>query len=490
MAESPPGQGRSPIVDGEPVASQKDHVKPTEDKDSTPKETAKSDVLYVIGCRDTVARQVTQFRLPNNPFEGTSTDGVGSARQPLVLEVFITADGFWAPPPPKKNAETLEPRRIVVSIGPEDLKEIKEIAPESPVQATYKIDPVSEENHDQSKSPQRNRSTSRRPSVASEEEDTHREISYIGSVVGEDHDKSEETKPIERFRPSEVTLRSIAIHSKSLLTLFRSLIVHYPSQSLTGDSILVSDPFTILGHYYKDFIAIRDGAGKTVDERILYADEIDNPVDLPKDRILIDEETKSHLGLLLKSFEQEYKIGYKREQERYDVGFAPYDMLWFLFRPGAEMYARVGGKLTGFVCERTVEMQQKDQLWWEIHCWNLTYDGHKIIRTSHKFKIYRYRGEREILSLAVFPSTYLDAVDGGKTRSKIHELGEKSYSIIRQSPAHMLYTGQCWDLDRRRGRESVEKWARRRPDTVQETDPAFTYSFLTTRLGIYRRNCD
>lgn len=46
------------------------------------------------------------------------------------------------------------------------------------------------------------------------------------------------------------------------------------------------------------------------------------------------------------------------------------------------------------------------------NCKRLTYDGGRIVRASSKFKVTKFRGERQIISLPVFPSTYLDSSDG------------------------------------------------------------------------------
>jgi hypothetical protein len=83
--------------------------------------------------------------------------------------------------------------------------------------------------------------------------------------------------------------------------------------------------------------------------------------------------------------------------------------------------------------------RMKGRVDWLAHCWSLTYDGRRIVRTVMTFTIRKFEGVKPITSLPVFPSSYLDSTDGGKTQSRLEELDEKYYKLLRESPEHSTY---------------------------------------------------
>jgi len=251
---------------------------------------------------------------------------------------------------------------------------------------------------------------------------------------------------LANFRPSSIRVGSIQIYSTHLLSLFQSLIREYPSQSLKGSRLVIDRPFNLLAHYYNDLVALRnrgsqespEAKGKTsarVDFASLAA-------------VAVDERTKADLNILLRVFERVYIKEFSPEEERYATGVASYKHLWFLYKPGSLVYGKVGGKLAGYVfrwSEETIDdRNNRDRKTFNVHCWSLVYDGRRILRTNATFAIRKFQGVKPIFSLPVFPVEFIDVSDGGKTKEKLQELGEKFHSIVRESPAHMKYSGPSW----------------------------------------------
>jgi hypothetical protein len=286
------------------------------------------------------------------------------------------------------------------------------------------------------------------------------------------------------FRATAVEVTSIHIHSQPLIALIRSFIREYPLQTLKGEWIILRAPFHILAHYYKSLVALRDGEGHDSAKSFGSGDAKDTQLIKP-----LDQETKSHLGILLNYFEPIYAKDFMPEEVRFNnTGVVTYPFLWFLFKPGTNVYARRGGKLAGFVFERyemlsVVDQQNVTRYFWVAICWNLTFNGRRIVRSQQRFTIKRFKGEREIQSLPVFPSIYLDTVDGGKTRTKLQELGEKFYGIIREGPSHVHYAGPTWDLDRIPSRDPQQRWQKKKPEIVR-TSFFIGSSLYNTTLGI------
>jgi hypothetical protein len=212
-------------------------------------------------------------------------------------------------------------------------------------------------------------------------------------------------------RPSLVTLKSIHILSRNLLRLLQSVVQDYPGQSLKGDKIIMLPPFEMLAHYYNDLIALRD---RKPDILLQFSHEgLDDAeqLDLPNPADLLDQATIQDLDILVSTFNGHYIKEFAPVEARYNLGVTSFEILWFLFKPGVNVYARFGGKLAGFIFERYEKIPTRNQdvspggeFRWVIHCWSLTYNGRRIVRTPCIFHINKFRGEKQITSLPVFPS--------------------------------------------------------------------------------------
>jgi hypothetical protein len=269
------------------------------------------------------------------------------------------------------------------------------------------------------------------------------------------------------FRPSLVTQKSIQILSRNLLRLLQSVVQDYPGQSLRGDEITMLPHFEMLAHYYKDLIALKDRKPDILPQLSSESLHDEKQPDLPNPAGLLDQATIHDLNVLMKSFNGHYIKIFVPVEARYNLGIATFELLWFLFKPGVSVYARFSGKLAGFIFERYEKIPKPNappssEFIWAMHCWNLTYNGRRIVRTSIEFHIDKFRAEKQITSLPVFPRIYLDSSDGGSTKARLQDLGEKYYTIIRKGSAHMQYSGQIWDL------ESLEANDVRRDKTGQK----------------------
>jgi hypothetical protein len=287
------------------------------------------------------------------------------------------------------------------------------------------------------------------------------------------------------FRPSRAAVTSIHIGSRKLLDLFRFTVQNYPGYSLAGNTITSSHPFGMLAHYYKEFQSFKDGKTDVWLEEFCEGSPAEKKSKITAMKRLLDEATLHDLNVLLDYFRPLYVKNFSAEEIKNTLGFTSYDLLWFLFKPGTNVYAKSGGKIAGFVLEFGDYKSHKEKRWWEACCWNLSYDGHRIVRMWHVFKIRPFRGDKQITSLPVFPSWCLDSSDGGSVKERLSNLGEKYYKILRNVPAHQYYQGVCWDLEAvgvERGDGTIGGISRSRrmqkPDMVYFNDVAL-YCFLT-----------
>jgi hypothetical protein len=187
-----------------------------------------------------------------------------------------------------------------------------------------------------------------------------------------------------------VTWAWIRIYLKNLLKLLRSVVQKYAGQSLKGDMISVAHPFEMLAHYYHDLGALKNG---TLDILAKSSHEESSNAEQPalsNQANLLDQATVYDLNVLLSTFKLHYIKHFAPEEARHNVGFTSFGLIWFLFKPGVDVYARIGGKLAAFAFKRRGERERDPRLRPEgygmveidrknnsivAHCWSLTYNS-------------------------------------------------------------------------------------------------------------------
>jgi hypothetical protein len=260
------------------------------------------------------------------------------------------------------------------------------------------------------------------------------------------------------FKPDMIENPTILIHSRALQQALRTLVDYYPSHTLTGQTILIDHPYKVLMHYYHELQAFKnthvnfESTLKRTDDASLHSRHLGKAWD--KDTAHdIDKDTAHDIGVLIKYLTPEFRQNIEPELQRHlqPQPVATYSMLWLLFKPGEDVYRVVNGKYVGFVVQST-EHKDKDSHHGRerardrynrcvVTVWNLAYRGQGVFRETHKYSIIEFQGEREIISLDIFPSKFLDKLDGNNTRRHLEKRGQQYYELIKKAPTHMSYTG-------------------------------------------------
>jgi hypothetical protein len=437
--------------------------------------TALINVLYRIDCQDNKNKRAGGYSIPENPFEEFILQDLEKQQTRMVIEVFINANGVgspleWAPyginPFASGKAPIYDMEEDIDIRAGEVPRYPRSPPPRRVVNYSDFNSEVSDDNDEDFLEDERFEGPTRNSTLRAD----GRAPMSLQEVL----DKG-------IFRASVVSWTEIHIHSRNLQRLLRTVVQRYPGQSLKGEKIVVRAPFDMLAHYYNDLNALQNGASDVLAKARRDASNDTEQLEVPENTDLLDGATIYDLKVLLRAFKLHYAKNLAPEEARYNVGVTSFGLLWFLFKPGVDVYARIGGKFSGFVFERCekrggmgdraryderIKPAESGHVYYVAHCWNLTYNGHRIVKTWHEFYIDKFRGERQITSLQVFPCIYLDHSDGGKTRARLQDLGEKYYNIIRQSPAHKVYCGMTWDLEREDPRDETERWQKGKPDIV------------------------
>lgn len=261
------------------------------------------------------------------------------------------------------------------------------------------------------------------------------------------------------FIPEEIKIPEIHVHSRALQMAFRKLIQYYPSQLLTGTNVRIRRPYGALMHYFEELRAYRDTYSGHHPDKENHPGRDNDSARLDNQKYqgeACSEETARDLGILLEYLWPDYRREVIPELRNYEQSMpvATFDMLWLLFKPGEDVYTKVGERLQGFVVESAelklkaynpygaVLRNRKDRYnRYIITVWRLAYTGRSVYREKHKFSILEYQGERDITSLDIYPARFLDKTDGGVIRRKLETQGTKYYELIKKCPRHMTYQG-------------------------------------------------
>ncbi|KAF2191445.1 P-loop containing nucleoside triphosphate hydrolase protein [Zopfia rhizophila CBS 207.26] len=239
----------------------------------------------------------------------------------------------------------------------------------------------------------------------------------------------------------------IQINSAAVVNALRAVVEYYPGQNLIGDTITISEPYTILVHHEKELAAYRENFAPGERE----ADEDDS------EPCEVEEDTYEHLGIVLKFLQQTLKDSLEKEKARHarDVPVTTYDLLWTLFRPGIDVYfdTQSCGILDSYVV-RSVnwEINNGSPVRYTISLWNLYYNAIYVGPRIYQAVVLPFDGEKEIADLDIFPCEYLRKDKHKETvddmRKRLEKRGKMFYRLT--SKQCMWYDGLTTTFPRHR----------------------------------------
>jgi hypothetical protein len=244
----------------------------------------------------------------------------------------------------------------------------------------------------------------------------------------------------------------IRIHSQNLIRILRAVVGHYPGYVLGGDYVSVRPPFSMIAHYFDELSDLKrrcDESSHTKARVLKYLLEPNQGPSgaKPEERTQrecdeIIEAAFYDLDVLLGYYKHELLSHVRVMETKFKLGLVSYQHLWLLFEPGSTVYAWLNGKLAGFIFEWGGDLIEEGRTKIQASCWNLSYNGHRVVRHYHLFEIEPFQGDKGMTELPIFPSKYYNSHE--KTEAYLQELGEKFYGIVRDCPAHLQYSGPCW----------------------------------------------
>ena len=240
--------------------------------------------------------------------------------------------------------------------------------------------------------------------------------------------------PLDDVAITKIGTSKMIIHSLPLLQALRSVVLYYPDQYLTGEEVEIQEPYSVIVHHMRELRVIAESFQPDTTSKSL------------------SEKAIADVRVLLEFMEPWFKKTIKPIEERLSRTQAviKFEDLWFLFKPGDDVYLKMLDKVVAGI---TMNVKQKrvgssetrpDNL--EVGYWVLSSDGVKVDREDDTELIPRFEGEREVTSLAIFPSWFWDVNDEGKRRKEFEKRGEIYYNLLRAGNKQVHYDGKTFPL--------------------------------------------
>ncbi|ETI28430.1 hypothetical protein G647_00879 [Cladophialophora carrionii CBS 160.54] len=255
---------------------------------------------------------------------------------------------------------------------------------------------------------------------------------------GADIRESFDQLQIEKFAKTRMI-----IHSKALSDALASLVSYYPALPRPETPSLIPEPYDLLMHHFaaiEDFVEGEDPRGMPKE-----AQDLNAAIDLERSKIAVE-----HMKLLYHFLKPQYE---NRIQPCLDglsqaIPQISFDMLWYLFRPGVDVYVQSDDMISVCVVrevksnlDQTKWLSSTTPSYWEVDAWHLVTNGARIARTKVMHQINSYTGLRDVTSLPLCPVSYWDATDGGARREQILRRSGMYVSALKAGNMLASYDG-------------------------------------------------
>ncbi|KXH27776.1 hypothetical protein CNYM01_06680 [Colletotrichum nymphaeae SA-01] len=221
----------------------------------------------------------------------------------------------------------------------------------------------------------------------------------------------------------------IIIHSPYLSELIRDTVDYYPGQNLTGETILIHEPYGVLLHYWEKLNQTHSSSEESFESK-----ESDRKIQL------------EHLGVLIEYLTPIVKKQLETIQRRLgqDSPTTTWDDLWYLLRPGSQSYCKWDGHWMGCVIEDTTKCppDEEDNLpeRWEVKIWFLSmhWSYGTLIPASHTIDIPKFEGEKKVGQLDVYPEQYFE----GDRKKDFEIRGDQICDMLWNGHKYANYDGE------------------------------------------------
>ncbi|OAK94707.1 P-loop containing nucleoside triphosphate hydrolase protein [Phaeosphaeriaceae sp. SRC1lsM3a] len=258
-----------------------------------------------------------------------------------------------------------------------------------------------------------------------------RKESYVQKKIDDFPDSVLTLGPDDTIKPKKLHIRS-----PLLLNALRS-VVKYSSNPPLHDNVepfvdgIWSFPFKELYHHRAELLDFQKQPGGARANHT--AEE--------------NADCNRHIDILIDYLDHEptVQLMLAKEQWVQKVPTTTFAGFWLLLKPGADVYVREYGQLNAYVVDlvfggMNYESRSLRAENYRVHVWHLIFNGKTIKRRSKTIEIPVFDGERDIVSLPVFPTSFHDRLDGGRLRHELIKRGDNFFRYAK-GPTFLEYSG-------------------------------------------------
>ena len=268
---------------------------------------------------------------------------------------------------------------------------------------------------------------------------------------------------------------SVLISSPFLCTKLVDIVGYYPSFckiinrelldlshtscATTYSRLRVFEPYAAFMHNFPQIAALAESKGS---DKIAGQSGVqsEKPCKNPEDEILrLQIRHVRQLYGFLKPLHDAVVLPIQ-EQLKKDTPRLTFDMLWYIFRPGTDVYVDIAGSIQTCVVMDVLSNYDNDDAkyseaqinetrlrYYVLDLWHLDTDGNKIGRVLTTRRIEGFTGFKDVVELEACPVPIWDNFDKGERRQRILRRSKLLLDSLRQGYLLARYDGP---IDRRR----------------------------------------
>ena len=218
----------------------------------------------------------------------------------------------------------------------------------------------------------------------------------------------------------------INILSPAVAEALRCVVDYYPELDLSGNVIKIPEPYSTLVFFEKELTEYRERAARLA---------------TVCDKSCPNRWAARHIGIVQDFVRQQVQEAVDAERARHVRGYATFDMLWLLYKPGSDVFYDIWDVIEHepyVVSAAKFDLVNGATTSYRIELWNIKGDSEWVGPAASDPSIEHFAGEKKIPSLSIFPCDYLRFADNvtGEDVSAIKQhfvdRGRKWYNLRRK----------------------------------------------------------
>lgn len=220
----------------------------------------------------------------------------------------------------------------------------------------------------------------------------------------------------------------IRILSPAVNEALRCVVDYYPELDLSGEVIEIYAPYAVFFFFEKQLTEYRQRLEEKSSE-------------YESSPTCANKFAAKHIAIAQEFVNNKYQSAVEAERERHSRGYATYDMLWLLYKPGSDIFFDIHlvDEHEPYVMMR-VDFVLVDGTTdkFGITAWNMDANSTWVGPSQISSHVTRFAGEKEIVSLQAYPCEYLRFTK---------DITEQDVSDIKR---HFIERGKKWFDTRRK----------------------------------------